>query len=126
MTHRAVAHCIAAVLISTTTIAADTTGFFDDSEVREIKLTFTDPNWWNQLLAGYDDPSEPWFPVRFECDGAVLDPVGVRLKGNSSFQHPGVKKPFKLDFSEYDSSQRFAGLKKLDLRNNFNDPTMLR
>ncbi len=121
-----IAGLLTTILWGGSSAAADPAGFFDDTDVREIELTFSNPNWWNQLLAGYDDPAEPWFPVRFECDGVVIDPVGVRLKGNSSFQHPGVKKPFKLDFSEYDSSQRFAGLKKLDLRNNFNDPTMLR
>lgn len=107
-------------------VAGAGAGFFEDLEVREIRLTFTDPDWWNQLLAGYDDPAQPWFAVRFEYEDVVMDPVGVRLKGNSSFQHPGVKKPFKFDFAEYDSAGRFAGLKKLDLRNNFNDPTMLR
>ena len=31
--------------------------------------------------------------------------IGVRLKGNSSYGHPGDKKAFKIDFNEYVTGQ---------------------
>ena len=61
--------------------------------------------------------------------GSRLDEVGVRFKGNSSFDGTGVKKSIKIDFDEFDEDNddlTFLGLKKLNLNNNFNDPTMLR
>ena len=107
---------------------ADT--FFDDSYVHEIRLHFDDPNWYNVLYDSHaSDPDDPYFPARFEAEGIVLDPVGVRFKGNSSFSIPGVKKSIKIDFDEYDEGNddlAFYGLKKLNLNNGFKDPTLLR
>lgn len=62
--------------------------------------------------------------------------VGVRFKGNSSLQsswQAGILKlSFKLDFDEFEDeytqidNQRFYGFKKLSLKNNFDDNSMLR
>ena len=62
--------------------------------------------------------------------------VGVRFKGNStlqnSWQNGILKLSFKLDFDEYEDeypqidNQRFYGFKKLSLKNNFDDNSMLR
>ena len=62
--------------------------------------------------------------------------VGVRFKGNSSLQtswSSGILKlSFKLDFDEFEDdypqidNQRFFGFKKLSLKNNFDDRSMLR
>ena len=116
--------------------ADETDAFFAAGTVREIRLTFDDPDWYNALYASHaSDPDDPYFPARFEYGEVVLDPVGVRFKGNSSFGIRGVKKSFKIDFNEYDEGgdgaasepeTTFLGLKKLNLNNGFKDPTMLR
>ena len=56
----------------------------------------------------------------------VMDSVGVWLKGNSSYSHPGVKKSFKIDFNKYFSGQNYDGLKKLNFSNGFKGPTCMR
>ncbi len=67
--------------------------FFDDTFVHEIHITFTDPDWYATLYDSHaNDPDDPYFPAAIECDGVVLDPVGVRFKGNSSFSIPGRQK----------------------------------
>ncbi len=104
--------------------------FFDDSYVHEIRLTFADSDWWNTLYNSHaNDTEDPYFPARFEGDGVVIENIGVRFKGNSSFRANSVKKSIKLDFDEYDEENEalsFFGLKKLNLNNSFKDPTMLR
>lgn len=47
------------------------------------------------------------------------------MKGNSSFNNPSTKKPFKVDLNEYVSGQDYDGIKKFNLNNGFKDPTML-
>lgn len=59
-------------------------------------------------------------------DGTLVDSVGVKLKGNSSFGYPGRKKPIKLEFNEYISGKKYDGLKTLNLNNNVLDPTHMR
>ena len=115
--------------------------FFDDSYVHEIRLYFSDPNWYTTLYNAHDkDPADPYFPARFVSHGITIDAVGVRFKGLSSFGgssfpsggYQGVKKPFRIDFNEYDEDSdsgketTFFGLKKLNLNNGFADATMLR
>ncbi len=79
--------------------------FFDDSEVREIRLYFDDPNWYNTLFRAHSsDPRDPYFPARFQYGSLVIPRIGVRFKGHSSFQRNGINKPFKLDFNEYDDA----------------------
>lgn len=62
--------------------------------------------------------------------------VGIRYKGNSSLRsayQQGVKKlSFKLDFDEFEDeypeikNQRFYGFKQLNLKNNYDDPSLIR
>ncbi|MDX1701034.1 MAG: CotH kinase family protein, partial [Melioribacteraceae bacterium] len=107
--------------------------FFDDSYVHEIRLYFDDPNWYDTLYdSQYNNTESPYFPARFVYNNTVLDPVGVRFKGFSSFRSPGIKKPFQIDFNEYQEEDTnieentFFGLKKLNLNNGFKDPSMIR
>lgn len=100
--------------------------FFDDSAVREIRLYFENANWYNQLYQAHaSDPNDPYFPARFQSGNTSIAKIGARFKGNSSFQRNGVKKPFKLDFHEYDDSATFYGLKKLNLHNGDLQPDFL-
>lgn len=84
-----------------------------------------------------DSDEDPIFvPAEVFYNGIEWYRVGVRFKGNSSLQgswRSGVLKlPFKLDFDEFEDAypqidnQRFYGFKKLSLKNNYNDDSMLR
>lgn len=108
--------------------------FFDDSEVREIRLVFVDPNWYQTLFDAHaNDDTDPAFPASFASQGVQIAKVGVRMKGHSSFAYPGTKKSFKIDFNYYDPpgtpgsrETAFYELKKLNLNNSVYDPTMMR
>jgi uncharacterized protein (TIGR03437 family) len=100
--------------------------FFNDKLVREIRLTFDDPNWYNTLLQGHNTTADPYYPCRFQSGSTVLGKIGCRFKGNSSFRRNGIKKPFKLDFNEFDDNANFLGLKKLNLNNFDLSPDFMR
>lgn len=101
--------------------------FFDDTVVREVRLYFDDANWYNTLFQAHNsDPTDPYFPCRFQSSGVSLNKIGCRFKGNSSFRRNGIKKPFKLDFNEYDDNANFLGLKKLNLNNFDLSPDFMR
>ena len=83
------------------------------------------------------DEEDPIFvPGEVFYNGKEWYRVGVRFKGNSSLKtswESGILKlSFKLDFDEFEDdypqidNQRFYGFKKLSLKNNFNDKSMLR
>ena len=84
-----------------------------------------------------DTDDDPIFvPAEVFYDGIEWYRVGVRFKGNSSLQsswQSGILKlSFKLDFDEFEDdypqidNQRFFGFKKLSLKNNYQDQSMVR
>ena len=101
---------------------------FDGDAVHEIRLTFTQTDWWNILTANfedYDDP--PYLEASFDWGSTHLASIGVRFKGNSSYwQYYGLKKSFKLDIDEFVAGQEIEGLDKLSLNNCFLDPSFVR
>lgn len=82
------------------------------------------------------DENPIFVPAEVFYKGKEWYRVGVRFKGNSSLQSSWgngiLKLSFKLDFDEFEddypniNNQRFYGFKKLSLKNNFDDKSMLR
>ena len=103
---------------------------FNFEGIHDIHLVFTQPNFWDSLLIYKEEGDETddyqYMPAKVIFDGQVIDSTGVRLKGNSSYYAPGKKKSIKLKFNKFVSGQKLDGLKKVNLNNNFNDPTLMR
>ena len=109
-----------------TNLNAQTEGdvFFSQPVVHEIKITFSQPSYWDSLVNGYNN--DIYIKGDVEIDGVLMADCGVKFKGNSSYNNPSQKKSFKLDFNEYVPGQDHDGLKKLNLNNCFKDPSFLR
>ncbi|MCK0145788.1 CotH kinase family protein [Arenibacter sp. F26102] len=128
---------------------------FEDEAVKRLDIVITEERWQSMLddmtslygmfgassgpggggLAEVDE--DPIFvPGDVMFNGKEWYRVGVRFKGNSSLQSSWssgiIKLSFKLDFDEFEDqypqidNQRFYGFKKLSLKNNYNDKSMLR
>ncbi len=108
---------------------APSDSLFNTDQVIDIQLTFAQPGYMDSLIAYYNEDLERQLLASVtitDVDGTyTYDSVGIRLKGNSSYGLP-VKKSMKIDFNEYVSGQKYHGVKKLNLNNGFNDPTLLR
>lgn len=102
----------------------DGDAFFNHSDVHEIYITFNQTSYWDSLIAGYN--GDYYIKGDVEIDGTLLPYCGVKLKGNSSYNNPSIKKSLKLDFNNWVSGQDYDGLKKINLNNGFKDPTMMR
>ena len=86
--------------------------------------------------SGFADENPIFVPAEVFYNGKQWYRTGVRFKGNSSLQsswQSGILKlSFKLDFDEFEDdypqikNQRFYGFKKLSLKNNYDDKSMLR
>jgi hypothetical protein len=108
---------------------------FDTPVVHDLKMYFSQPNYWDSLTYYYEQieitGSKTYMRAdSMVIDGTVLYNVGVRLKGNSAYNwavnQGSVKLPFKIDFNEFVSGQNYDGLKKLNLHNEDRDPSMIR
>ena len=130
---------------------ADFDEVFEDNTVKRLDFVITEERWQSMLddmtsLYGTfgtgngsfsDDDSNPIFmPGEVFYEGKEWYRVGLRFKGNSSLATSWasgiLKLSFKLDFDEFEddypqiNNQRFYGFKKLSLKNNYDDNSMLR
>ena len=124
---------------------------FEDNTVKRLDIVISESRWQNMLddmtnLYGdfgtgrgnfSDDDENPVFvPGEVFYQGKEWYRVGLRFKGNSSLATSWasgiLKLSFKLDFDEFEDdypqikNQRFYGFKKLSLKNNYDDKSMLR
>lgn len=126
---------------------------FDDNAVKRLDIVITESRWESMLddmtgLYGnfgsgggpgggdFADEDPIFVPAEVFYNGKEWYRVGVRFKGNSSLQSSWrngiLKLSFKLDFDEFEDdypqidNQRFYGFKKLSLKNNYDDKSMLR
>ena len=106
---------------------------FSVDQVVQINLDFPMSDFWEQLEFNYeniDANGSVYIPANLTLTDLTgtysFDSVGVRLKGNSSGNHPGDKKSFKIDFNKFITGQDYDGLKKLNFSNGFKDPTFMR
>ena len=108
----------------------DGDNIFSVDQVISVNLDFPQANFWTQLQDNYSADQNEYivaFLTLTDVSGThAIDSVGVRLKGNSSYSHPGTKKSFKIDFNKYISGQNYDGLKKLNFSNGFKDPSCMR
>ncbi len=124
---------------------------FEDNTVKRIDIVVTAARWQTMLDDMTDlygtfgtgggvpvdiDENPVFVPVEVFYDDIEWYRVGLRFKGNSSLQSSWqrgiLKLSFKLDFDEFEDTypqidnQRFYGFKKLSLKNNYEDRSMLR
>ena len=104
--------------------AGDT--IFSNLQVHTVAIEFAEPAYWDSLVLHYNQGAGQYMAARVTVDGVPYDSVGVRFKGNASYNHPNLKKPFRLSFDEYRSAQRLDGLKSVHLNNCWEDPTFIR
>ena len=104
---------------------------FDLASVREIKVTFKEKNWDVKLDSLHKLGNEFRLIGSVKIDGILYDSVGIRYKGNSSYNNVRAqnlsKLPFNIKASEVRPLQRFSGnYETLKLTNIFRDPSYVR
>jgi uncharacterized protein (TIGR03437 family) len=102
---------------------------FDKDAVHEIRLTFQQADWFEQLTdiyAKYPD-NTPYIEASLEWGQNKFDTVGVRFKGNSSYNGATTKKkPFRIKLNEFTKGQKIDGMSSFGLSNAWNDPSFVR
>ncbi len=99
---------------------------YDVDSIVTIEVTFQQSN-WDQLLdnlmaAGQEERLLGTAVI----NGIAFDSVGVRYKGNSSYQANQTKNPLNIKLDHIISNQEYDGYGTLKLSNCFKDPTFIR
>ena len=95
--------------------------FFDDSAVREIRLTLNSRD-WTALKQNFTENT--YYPTMLVWEGITVRNVGIRSRGLGS--RSGTKPGLRVDCDRYQAAQLCFGLKSFVLDNLVQDPSMLR
>lgn len=100
---------------------------YDVNSVTSIKLYFSQPDWNSQLVDFYlDDLDERLLADSVVINGSVKDSVGVKYKGNSTFDENSAKNPINIALDYIQGNQDYQGFRTIKLSNVKNDPSFLR
>lgn len=100
--------------------------FYDISTVNTIEITFQESNWNAILKQLYAEGNEERLLGAVAINGQVFDSVGVRYKGNSTYNENYVKNPFNIKLDYVIDKQTIEGYGTIKLANNAKDPSSLR
>lgn len=100
---------------------------FPAGEVIQINVEI-DQTDWQEMLA--NPTAEQYYAATVQLAGQTVQNIGFRIKGNSSLssvaRSDSDRYSFKIDFDQYVDGQTLLGLTKLNLNNNFSDPSSMR
>src|SRR5690606_36545595 len=101
-------------------------GFYHLDSIRDVSLTFEQPNYWALMTANY--ASETNIPASLTYEGETFQDVGVRFRGNTSYVQTGnsPKKSFSVEMDFIEEDQVVAGYKNLKFNNAHQDPSFMR
>jgi hypothetical protein len=117
---------LAFLLLPLSILSLSAQDLYDINKIQEIKIYFTQPNWNNLLLTAAVSTAEPYTVCkRVIINGEVFDSVGVKYKGNSSFNTTRKKNPWHIELDNV-KDQNYQGYKDIKLSNIFQDPSCVR
>lgn len=100
--------------------------FYDRSTVQTIEIFFSASNWDAQLdnLAATTEGYLLADSVRI--NGTMFDSVGVKYKGNSSYNANNNKNPLHINLDYIHAKADYQGYTSIKLQNGYQDPSMIR
>lgn len=107
------------------TLNCSAQSFYDESTVQTIEINFAQSNWDQLLDAQANGAGDYIMAQSVTINGEVFDSVGVKYKGNSTYNANYVKNPFHIELDTY-KSHDYQGYKDIKLSNVAKDPSFLR
>ncbi|MBM4365140.1 MAG: CotH kinase family protein [Deltaproteobacteria bacterium] len=102
-------------------VEGDADGFYADGTIQRVDIELS-----AEAIAALEADPRTWVEGVFAYEGQRYGPVGVRIKGESSYRSIDEKPSLKVKFSEYQADGRFMGMRRLVFNNMVSDPSMLR
>lgn len=101
------------------------TTFYNVQSVQKIEIFFHQAN-WDYMLDTAKLGVEGYLKAdSVRINGTKFPDVGVKYKGNSSYDSSFAKNPYTIKLDKY-VSQNYQGVKSIKLANCYDDPSMIR
>jgi len=100
--------------------------FYDMQTIQVIELFFSQPNWDYMMDTAKAGSGSYILADSIRINGTRLDSVGVKYKGNSSYNPNRIKNPLHIELDHFVSGHIYDGITDIKLNNGFKDPTFVR
>ncbi len=116
---------ILTLLLIFTGILSHSQDLYDINTIQDIRIVFAESN-WDALLDAQAASTEDYISAQsVTINGVVFNNVGVKYKGNSTYNSNRVKNPFHIELDTY-VNQDYQGYTDIKLSNVYFDPTFVR
>ncbi len=106
-------------------LAGKAQSLYDENTIQDIRIVFAETN-WDALLDAQAATTENYIPaVSVTINGTVFYNVGVKYKGNSTYNPNQTKNPFHIELDTY-VNQDYQGYTDIKLSNVAKDPSFVR
>lgn len=99
---------------------------YDINTICTVEITFQESNWDYLLDQLYANGLEERLIGSVTVNGQVFDSVGIRYKGNSTYDPDQTKNPFNIKLDYIIDDQEYGDYGTLKLANVFKDPSFVR
>ncbi|HOY96793.1 MAG TPA: hypothetical protein PK509_13700, partial [Catalimonadaceae bacterium] len=104
---------------------AEGQSFYDINTVQSINIVFSQSNWDYMLDTAYAGSGNYILAQSVTINGTTFDSVGVKYKGNSTYNANQVKNPFHIELDTY-KDHNYQGYTDIKLSNAAKDPSFIR
>lgn len=107
------------------TICSAQGGFYNLSQIQQIEINFNQSNWDYQMDTAKAGSEGYIMAASVTINGSTYDSVGVKYKGNSSYNATYAKNPLHIALDEF-KNQAYQGYTDIKLGNGYADPSQIR
>jgi hypothetical protein len=100
--------------------------FYVPNVIQKIEIQFPSANWDYQMDTSKYGKEGYTFASYVKINGTKLDSVGVKYKGNSSYDSTRKKNPLHIELDNYNKGRNYQGFTDIKLSNCYQDPSMVR
>lgn len=98
---------------------------YDLNTIQKIEVFFTQSDWDYQMDTAKSGSEGYIFADSIRINDVLYDSVGVKYKGNSSYNSSNIKNPIHIALDEF-KNQDYQGYEDIKLGNGYADPSMIR
>lgn len=113
------------VLMLLTNTAIAQSDFYNSDIIQKIEIRFSQTNWDYQLDTAKIGSDRYLMADWIKINGVSIDSIGVKYKGNSSYDSAYIKNPLHISLNEF-KNQSYEGYTDIKLSNVHADPSMIR
>jgi hypothetical protein len=122
---RLIRTALGCLALLTATTSFSQTPLYDINTIQKLEIYFSQSNWDYMMDTSKAGAQGYIMADWIKINGVQLDSVGVKYKGNSSYDASKVKNPLHLNLKKY-KTQDYDGYNEIKLGNCYQDPSMIR